>query len=232
MGHIIERIAQGRGHDVVCRIDIENQEAFDSEAFKGSDVAIEFTTPATAEGNVRRCLEAGVPVVSGTTGWTDAMEDVRQECERLGGAFMWSSNYSIGVALFRRLNESLTRMMNSQPQYSACLEETHHIHKLDHPSGTAVTLANDLVAASTRYDGWQERGKGESVPDDILPVEHVRRGEVPGIHTIQWDSNVDAITITHSAKSREGFALGAVVAAEFLAGKKGCHDFSEVIQFD
>lgn len=232
MGHIIERIAQERGHDVVCRIDIDNQEDFNSDAFKSSDVAIEFTTPATAEGNVRRCLEAGVPVVSGTTGWGDALEEMRRECERLGGAFMWASNYSIGVALFRRLNECLTRMMNSQPQYSARLEETHHIHKLDHPSGTAVTLANDLVAASTRYDGWQEREKGESVPEDILPVEHIRRGEVPGIHTIEWDSNVDTITITHSAKSREGFALGAVVAAEFLAGKKGYHDFSEVIQFD
>ena len=236
MGHIIERIALERGNEITCRIDVDNLEDFDSEAFRNSDVAIEFTTPGTAVANIRRCFEAGVPVVCGTTGWVNqdagdgrtALEAFKIDCAEGKGTLMWASNYSVGVNVFMALNSYLARIMNRLPQYSPTLIETHHIHKLDHPSGTAVTLAEGLVEEVERLSGWEEPDKGP-VGADKLPVNFVRQGEVPGIHTIEWDSAVDSITITHSAKSREGFALGAVMAAEWLKGKEGWHPLSEMM---
>lgn len=219
MGRAIERIALERGHEIVSIIDIDNLGDFDSDAFRSADVAIEFTTPATAVDNYRRALEQGVSVVSGTTGWTARMPEVREMVASAPGTFlMWSSNYSLGVNIFFELSKKLAKLMAPFPQYRPYLTETHHIHKLDHPSGTAVTIAEGIVENSPAVNSWTE-----DVPaaDDALIVSHERRAEVPGIHTVTWESPVDLISITHSAKSRDGFALGAVVAAEWAQGKSG-----------
>ena len=218
MGHIVERIARERGHDIVSVIDVDNQAGFDSDAFRSADVAIEFTTPATAIDNYRRAFAAGVPVVSGSTGWTSRMAEVEQMVAESDASLFWTSNFSVGVNIFFELNKRLARLMEPFPQYRPFMSETHHIHKLDHPSGTAVTLAEGIVEEHPRVNSWTEE-----VPaaDDALIVSHIREGEVPGTHTITWDSPVDSISITHRAKSREGFALGAVMAAEWLPGHKG-----------
>lgn len=194
------------------------QADFDSDAFRSADVAIEFTTPATAIDNYRRAFAAGVPVVSGSTGWTSRMAEVEQMVAESDASLFWTSNFSVGVNIFFELNKRLARLMEPFPQYRPFMSETHHIHKLDHPSGTAVTLAEGIVEEHPRVNSWTEE-----VPaaDDALIVSHIREGEVPGTHTITWDSPVDSISITHRAKSREGFALGAVMAAEWLPGHKG-----------
>lgn len=225
MGHIIEKIALQRGHEVTCRIDRDNLEDFDTEAFRTSDVAIEFTTPATAEENVRKCFAAGVPVVCGTTGWTAALSEMKQLCDSGKGTLLWASNFSIGVNIFMAVNKYLARIMDKFPQYTPSLHEVHHVHKLDHPSGTAITLAEQLISETTRVQGWEEEPASST---DLLPISHERRGEVPGIHTITWDSSVDYISITHSAKSREGFALGAVMAAEWLPSHPGFRTMDEM----
>ena len=209
MGHMIESIALERGHKIVCIIDQNNLCDFESEAFASADVAVEFTTPQTAEQNIRRAWAAGVPVVCGTTGWD--VEAIKQEAQEAG--LMWSSNYSIGVNILFALNRQLAKLMVAYPDYTPHMTEVHHIHKLDAPSGTAKTL--------------QEAIGEERLP--IADVESIREGEVPGIHTVVWDSEVDTISISHSAKSRKGFALGAVIAAEWMQGKTGWHDFSEII---
>lgn len=211
MGHMIESLALERGHEIVCIIDQDNLDEFESDAFASADVAIEFTTPHTAEQNIRRAWKAGVPVVCGTTGWD--VEAMRLEAIRLDAGLMWASNYSIGVNILFALNRQLAKFMESYPEYMPQMTEVHHIHKLDAPSGTAKTLQ-------------------EAIGDERLAVadiESVREGEVPGIHTVRWDSEVDTITISHSAKSRKGFALGAVIAAEWMKGKTSWHDFTEVI---
>lgn len=219
MGHIIEAIALKRGHKVVCIIDQDNLGDFESEAFASADVAIEFTTPQTAEQNIRRAWAAGVPVVCGTTGWD--VESLKQQLLHNSTqplhyptlSLMWSSNYSVGVNILFALNKQLAKFMKAYPEYMPHMTEVHHIHKLDAPSGTAKTL--------------QEAIGEERLP--IADIESIREGEVPGIHTVIWDSEVDSISISHSAKSREGFALGAVIAAEWMKGKTGWHEFTEVI---
>lgn len=220
MGHIVERIARERGHEIVAVIDKDNLADFDSPAFRSADVAIEFTTPATAVDNYRRAFAAGVPVVSGSTGWTARRPEVEKMVADSDASLFWTSNFSVGVNIFFELSRRLARLMEPFPQYRPFMTETHHIHKLDHPSGTAVTLAEGIVEESGRINSWTEE-----VPaaDDALIVNHIREGEVPGTHTITWDSSVDSISITHRAKSREGFALGAVLAAEWLPGHKGIH---------
>lgn len=219
MGHMIESIALERGHKIVCIIDQNNLCDFESEAFASADVAIEFTTPQTAEQNIRRAWAAGVPVVCGTTGWD--VESLKQQLLHNSTqplhyptlSLMWSSNYSIGVNILFALNRQLAKLMVAYPDYTPHMTEVHHIHKLDAPSGTAKTL--------------QEAIGEERLP--IADIESIREGEVPGIHTVVWDNEVDTISISHSAKSRKGFALGAVIAAEWMLGKTGWHDFSEVI---
>ena len=230
MGHIIERIALERGNEITCRIDKDNQSEFESEAFKNSDVAIEFTMPGTAVGNIERCFSAGIPVVCGTTGWTSRLEEMQERCSKGEGTLMWASNFSIGVNIFMAINRNLARIMDSFPQYAVRMVETHHIHKLDHPSGTAITLAEQIESENSRVKGWAEPDKEGHVAEGLLPIDHIRSGEVPGIHTIVWDSAVDDITITHSAKSRDGFALGAVMAAEWLADKQGYHTIGEMLR--
>ena len=214
MGHMIESIARERGHEIVSIIDQNNLDEFESNNFASADVAIEFTTPQTAEANILRAWQARVPVVCGTTGWNiEAMrrEATKQEADGIG--LMWSSNYSIGVNILFALNKQLAKFMTSYPDYKPHMTEVHHIHKLDAPSGTAKTLQEAI-------------GNNRLTISDI---ESIREGEVPGIHTVVWDSEIDSITISHSAKSRKGFALGAVIAAEWMKGKTGWHDFSEAI---
>lgn len=218
MGHMIEQIALSRGHVIVVRIDKENSEDIHSDAFRLADVAIEFTTPMTAEQNIRAAWAEGVPVVCGSTGWDSAklIEEMRTYSPwgDMGKAgLIWTSNYSLGVNILFAMNERLAQIMQAYPQYTPSIKEVHHVHKLDHPSGTAKTL-------------------GEQIPGfDSNTITSIREGEVPGIHTVTWDSNVDTITLSHSAKSREGFALGAVLAAEWLKGKTGFHTMREVLGF-
>lgn len=229
MGHIIEEVIKERGHQVSVIIDAHNQEAFDTPAFLESDVAIEFTTPATAFDNVCKCLERGVPVVCGSTGWTAHLPEAEDMCRRMDGAMMFASNYSIGVNIFMALSRYLTRVMNNFPEYHPGMVEVHHVHKLDHPSGTAVTLADQLIAESTRMTNWAEPQAGVRPTDDTLIVDHERRGEVPGIHTVTWTSQADEISITHSAHSRRGFAVGAVMAAEWLPAHPGVQSIADMM---
>lgn len=218
MGRMIEEIARQRGHEIVSIIDVDNQEDFSSEAFRSADVAIEFTAPHAAYGNVCRAFDEGVKVVSGSTGWIKQYgDDVRRRCEQDGCTLLWASNFSIGVGIFAAVNRYLATIMNKFPQYDVELEETHHVHKLDHPSGTAITLAEDIVKVIDRKEGWAEN----TTDPTLLRVDDIRRGEVPGIHTIRYDSDADLITISHDAHNRRGFALGAVLAAEWVEGQQG-----------
>lgn len=226
MGKIIGRIAQERGHELVSIIDIDNLQDFDSDAFKSADAAIEFTKPDTALENVKKCFAANVPVVSGTTGWNAAA--LKEEVEKNGKTLFWSSNYSIGVFIFNAISKKLAQIMNGFSNYNVEMTEVHHIHKLDAPSGTAITLAEGILENLDRKTAWTKEKENSS---SDLAIKSIREGEVPGIHSIRYESEVDSITITHDAKSREGFALGAVVAAEFIAGKKGFFGMSDMLKF-
>ena len=228
MGRLIEQIALQRDHEIVATIDVDNRDDFNSEAFRSADVAIEFSVPKAGFDNILECFRAGVPVVSGTTGFGDRLDSLRQMCLKGEGTLLHSTNFSIGVNIFRALNRYMASIMGDFPAYHPYLSETHHIHKLDHPSGTAVTLADELVANYPHAEGWYEP-TAEKRSESWLPVSAVREGEVPGIHTIKWESDVDYISLTHSAKSRAGFTAGAVRAAEWLAGRKGFFSMSEML---
>ena len=228
MGKMIEQIARERGHEIVSIIDIDNQQDFDSPEFQSADVAIEFTAPQAAYGNYLKAWAKGVKVVSGSTGWMkEHGDDVRKECGEGGKTLFWASNFSIGVAIFSAVNRYLAKIMNQFPQYDVEMEETHHVHKLDHPSGTAITLAEEIVERIDRKESWAE----DTTDPAVLRVDHIRRGEVPGIHTIRYDSDADIITISHDAHSRRGFALGAVLAAEFTKENKGLLNISDMFKF-
>ena len=228
MGKTIEQIALSRGHEIVSIIDINNPDDFESAAFKSADVAIEFTTPATAFDNYMKCFAANVPVVSGTTGWTARMGEIKEMCEKEGKTFFYASNFSIGVNIFFALNKYLAKVMNNFPSYDVRMTEVHHIHKLDAPSGTAITLAEGILENIDRKDRWTLE-TAEKATD--LPIHAIREGEVPGIHEIIYESDADIISIKHDAKSRAGFALGAVLAAEFTAGKKGFLGMNDLFHF-
>lgn len=228
MGKTIEQIATQRGHQIVSIIDINNADEIYSDAFRSADVAIEFTTPATAFNNYMKCFEVGVPVVSGTTGWLDRIGEIKEICDRDGKTFFYASNFSIGVNIFFAVNKHLARIMNNFPSYDVKMTEVHHIHKLDAPSGTAITLAEDIIDNISRKDHWTLENAEK--PTDIA-IHAIREGEVPGIHEIIYESDVDTISIKHDAKSRAGFALGAVVAAEFTAGKSGFLGMNDLFKF-
>lgn len=228
MGKTIEQIALSRGHQIVSIVDINNPEEFQSANFKSADVAIEFTTPATAFDNYMKSFAAGVPVVSGTTGWLERIGEIKEKCEKEGKTFFYASNFSIGVNIFFALNKYLAKIMNNFPSYNISMTETHHIHKLDAPSGTAITLAEGILENVDRKERWTLE-TAEQLTD--LPIHAIREGEVPGIHEVTYESDVDYISIKHDAKSRAGFALGAVVAAEFTAGKKGFLGMDDMLQF-
>jgi 4-hydroxy-tetrahydrodipicolinate reductase len=229
MGKAIERIALERGHTIVSVIDIANKGDFASEAFRSAEVAIEFTTPGTAVDNYLQCFAAGVPVVSGTTGWLDRWDEIRQICIACNHTFFYASNFSIGVNIFFALNKYLARVMNRFPAYEAHLTEIHHIHKADAPSGTAITLAEGILENMPHKTGWRLAGT-DGLPSE-LPIQAIREGEVPGTHEIVYESDIDSICIRHEAKSREGFALGAVIAAEFAAGRKGFLGMNDMLTF-
>ncbi len=228
MGKMIEQIALQRGHEIVSIIDIDNQQDFDTEAFASADVAIEFTAPQAAYGNYLKAWAKGVKVVSGSTGWLkEHGDDVRRACGEGGKTLFWASNFSIGVVVFSAVNRYLAKIMNQFPQYDVELEETHHVHKLDHPSGTAITLAEGILEQLDRKDAWAE----DTTDPKLLRIDHIRRGEVAGIHTIRYDSDADCITITHDAHSRKGFALGAVLAAEYTQHHEGLLTTSDLFKF-
>jgi 4-hydroxy-tetrahydrodipicolinate reductase len=220
MGRMIEQVAGQRGHRIAARID----RAEDPAPFGTMDVAIDFSSPDAAFDNIDRCLEAGVPVVSGTTGWLARYPEACERCERAGGAFIYASNFSLGVNLFFELNASLARLMEKAPGYAVALEEIHHTQKLDAPSGTAISLAEGIIANSA-YTGWKagSAGTGE------IPVFSKRQGDTPGTHKVRYQSEADSLEIVHTAHSREGFAVGAVVAAEWLVGKKGVFSMRDVL---
>lgn len=228
MGKTIERIALERGHEIVSVIDIDNLDDFESDAFKSADVAIEFTVPKVALSNYRRAFAAGVAVVSGTTGWTDELPALKKEIDETGKTLFWSSNFSLGVNIFMAVNKYLAAIMNQFPNYNVEMTEVHHTQKLDAPSGTAITLAEGILENLNRKTSWVK--ETETKPEEMA-IKSIREGQVPGIHTIRYESEVDSIEITHDAKSREGFALGAVVAAEFTAGKKGLLGMGDMLKF-
>ncbi len=239
MGHMIEQVALSRGHEIVCIIDVDNLQDFDSTAFKSAEVAIEFTAPTAAYNNVKKAIGCGVKVVSGSTGWFAQHEDEMNQLCQQGGTLLWASNFSLGVNVFRAVNRYLARII-APFGYTPTLTETHHIHKLDHPSGTGITLAEELVAEVPSLTGWQfgqltqPDGTVEGttqVPQDKIRVDSIRRDEVPGIHTISWNSEADEISITHDAHSRQGFALGAVLAAEYVAQHQGRLSIDDVFAF-
>ena len=204
MGHVVERIAQERGHEIVCHIDLGEEAKFDSAEFRSADVAIEFTQPTSAVDNYRRAWKNGVRVVSGTTGWTSQMDDVKREMKTAGGSLFWTSNFSLGVNIVMEINKQLARIMKRYEGYKVDMTEVHHTQKKDAPSGTAIVLADQIEA---NYGVRPE-------------IESIREGMVPGIHEIRYDSAVDVITLRHEAKSRDGLALGAVLAAEYMKDRK------------
>lgn len=221
MGHMVEEVAKSRGIEISCVIDADDIHKYSSEEFRRSDVAIQFTQPGAAVEGILSCFTAEVPVVVGTTGWLNSLPELKAMCEKGAGTMLYSSNFSIGMNIFMAMNRCMTKIIDSFDAYSPSLTEVHHVHKLDHPSGTAVTLAQQLTSISTRFKKWIEKEFGEKTESGYLPVYHRREGEVPGIHTITWDSDCDTIVMTHEAKNRIGFARGAVSAAQWLAGRKG-----------
>ena len=241
MGKEIEKIALSRGHEIVSIIDINNREDFASEAFRSADVAIEFTAPSVAYGNCLEAFKNGVKVVSGSTGWMgEHGEEMRRLCQKEGKTLFWSSNFSLGVAIFSAVNKYLAKIMNNFPAYEVSMTETHHIHKLDAPSGTAITLAEGILENMNRKSKWVKgtmvapdgtvSGTSECAENEF-PVNSIREGEVFGIHTIRYDSEADSISITHDAKNRKGFALGAVLAAEYTSRHEGLLGMSDLFQF-
>lgn len=229
MGKAIERIAGERGHEIVLKIDVDNRKDITDTQLKAADVAIDFSAPSVAVENYRWCFDNGVPVVSGTTGWLDRWQEVTAYCQLKKGRFFYASNFSIGVNLFFRLNTYLAQLMSGFNDYKVYIEETHHIHKLDAPSGTAISIAQGIVDHHSAYKSW-ELVHEIPLPEDVIPVKAKREGEVPGVHVVTYKSAVDQIEICHSAFSREGFAYGAVLAAEFMQGKEGVMGMKDMLK--
>ncbi len=216
MGHAVEKAASGRGHVVVCTADNEEELKERENLLKQCDIAIEFTTPNTAAQNIRFCLENDIPIVCGTTGWYSKYEELAELCRQRDGALFTATNFSIGMNIMFALNVRLAELMKGRGEYSADITETHHIHKLDAPSGTAITLQQQIAA-------------GRELTVEQIPIVSIREGEVAGTHTVRYNSTTDTITLTHEAHSRAGLALGALLAAEFLVGKKGIYTMKEMI---
>jgi 4-hydroxy-tetrahydrodipicolinate reductase len=228
MGHEIETISIQRGHVIKLIIDQYNTNDLSDKNLKGIDVAIEFSSPDAAFENISICLNAKVPVVCGTTGWLEKYDRVVQICNEKKIAFLHASNFSIGVNLLFRLNSELTKHMERYHNYSVAIEEIHHTKKLDSPSGTAITLANGIIENHSGYQKWCFEN---DIADNCIPIRSVREGDVPGTHTVKWDSDIDTISLRHESKNRKGLALGAVVAAEFIKSKEGLFTMSDVLGF-
>lgn len=224
MGKTLEKILVDRGHEVVARF---GSEGIQVAELKKADVAIEFSVPEAAYGNLKTCLESGVPIVTGTTGWLDRYDEIVSLCKQQKGGLIYASNFSLGVNLFFALNRYLAELMAPYSDYNAEMTEIHHIHKLDAPSGTAISLAEDLIKGLPQKDKWALKENAQS--DSDLSIEAIRENEVPGTHSIRYSSAIDDIEITHTAHNRQGFALGAVIAAEYLNGKQGVYSMRDVL---
>jgi 4-hydroxy-tetrahydrodipicolinate reductase len=238
MGKIIEKIAIDRKHEIVLKIDLDNQHELTAENLKKADVAIEFSTPATVLGNIEQCFKANIPVVVGTTGWYDKLEQIKQQSEQNNNALIYATNFSVGVNIFFHLNKILAKLMNGYPYYDVQVEEIHHTQKLDSPSGTAITIAEGIVENLESKKEWvnvltsdgDETADENAKPDQLL-IESFRIDSVPGTHTVLYDSEVDTIEFKHTAHNRNGFALGAVLAAEWIKDKKGFHSVNDMFDF-
>jgi 4-hydroxy-tetrahydrodipicolinate reductase len=228
MGHAIEEVARAKGHEIVLKVSIENTEDNTIDNIRKADAAIEFTGPHSAFDNIIRCLDAGVPVVSGSTGWLDKLETARQRCLQRQGAFLYASNFSVGVNIFFEVNRRLAALMAPHPDYEVRITEIHHTEKKDAPSGTAISLAEQILQNIPRKKGWVNH-----IIDNLdeLEILSIRTDPAPGTHRIEYYSAIDTIEITHTAHNRRGFATGAVLAAEFLLGKKGIYQMSDVLGF-
>lgn len=249
MGKAIEALAVERGHQIEVTIDNNEEWSERADRLAQCDVAIDFSMPQTAVGNIRRCFGLNVPIVVGTTGWYDQLETLVEECKAQNQSLFVASNFSIGMNIMFALNRRLAELMNGHEEYSVSIAETHHVHKLDAPSGTAITLANDAIARLDRKCRWQKNGElwigadnkvdnerstqpvnPKTLPEDVLPVLSVRQAEEPGTHSLVYDSPIDTILVSHRAKSRKGLAFGAVLAAEFINGKKGYFTMEDLLK--
>jgi len=229
MGHEVEAVALERGHSIALKIDKDNIVELTTENLKKIDVAIEFTSPGTASQNIQACFNAGVPVVSGTTGWGSQLENMIEKARKGEGTFFYASNFSIGVNIFFKVNKYIATILNRIGMYQPSITEIHHTQKLDSPSGTAITLANTLCSQMEAYRGWTLLP--EAAPNKI-PIEAIRQGQVPGTHIVNFLSGQDIITLKHEAKNRRGFALGAVMAAEFIHNQKGFFSMDDLLKLD
>jgi 4-hydroxy-tetrahydrodipicolinate reductase len=224
MGQAIERIALSRGHSIAGRVDVQTSDVIAA----GADVAIEFTQPGAAVSNITKCLQLGIPVVCGTTGWLEKLDDVKSVCTKHNGAFFYASNYSLGVNIFFKVNEYLARLMAAQESYEVSVDETHHTQKKDAPSGTAITIADGIIKNNPGKTSWVNNETGQK---DQLVINSFRVDPAPGTHAVHYRSAIDDIEITHTAHSREGFALGAVLVAEWIKGRKGCFTMDDFLPF-
>jgi 4-hydroxy-tetrahydrodipicolinate reductase len=229
MGKTIEKLAHENNHKVVLIIDEDSLEEFTEENLRRVDVAIEFSTPESAFDNISKCINSGVPVVSGTTGWIDRYDEIVELCKTENGAFFYASNFSLGVNIIFKINKYLANMMKNFPEYEITIDETHHIHKLDSPSGTAITMANDIISNIKRKKAWVKESTSEK---SKIAIKSHREGENPGIHIVRYDSPIETIEISHLSKSREGLAMGALTAASFLIGKSGVFSMDDLLDFD
>jgi len=227
MGREIETIALQRGHSVRLVVDVDNLHDLNRQNLAGIDAAIEFSLPTTASNNILTCLSNSTPVVSGTTGWQINLKKIKELCEENNTSFIHSSNFSIGVNLFFKLNSELAKYMNNYKEYDVSIVELHHIKKLDAPSGTAISLAKGIINENEKYASWH---KGNAVEDGSIPVESFREGEATGTHTVKWSSDIDDISLVHNSKSRKGLAFGAVIAAEFIAKRTGVFTMEDVLE--
>ena len=228
MGREVEKAALERNHEICLVIDISNTKDLTEKNLSTADVAIDFSTPDSAYANIIACFQSNTPIVCGTTGWLNKFDAVMEMCKEKGHTFFYASNFSLGVNIFFNLNKYLARVMNKFIDYDCSVEEIHHIHKLDAPSGTAITLSHDLIDLIDRKTRWELNQASES---SSIKITAIRENEVPGTHIITYDSAVDSIEIKHTAKSRKGMALGAVYAAEFLQGRKGYYTMSDLLGF-
>lgn len=226
MGKSIEKVAQSRGHEIVVIIDKDSDWLSHKEKIQSADVAIEFSIPEKALENIQNCFQQNLPIVVGTTGWHQHSEEIKRQCEEEGKKLIFASNFSIGVNLFFNLNEQLAKLINPYSEYNVEMNEIHHTQKLDAPSGTAISLANDIIKQIDRKNDWS---KEQNTKDDELLIESQRTGDVIGTHIITYESDIDKIEIKHEAKNRNGFAIGAVIAAEKTAGITGFHEFKDLI---
>jgi 4-hydroxy-tetrahydrodipicolinate reductase len=228
MGHEIETIATERGHIIKLKIDVDNRDDINPDNFREIDVSIEFSTPDSALANIVKCLGMKKPVVSGTTGWLKNYDQAAELCIKMGTSFIHSSNFSVGVNILFSLNSLLAKIMENHKEYFPLIEEIHHLKKLDAPSGTAITLAESIMAHHHDFIGWCFEGSGSK---SCIKIRSVREGTVPGTHTVEWNSEIDTISLKHVARNRKGLALGAVLAAEYISLRKGLFTMNDVLGF-